>query len=199
MEASRPKTSLWTLFMTFFKIGAFTFGGGYAMIPVIQKEAIEKKGWITDDDMLDIIAIAESTPGVLAVNTATFVGYKVRGFWGSLVATTGVIVPAFLIISVLSYFIEQFKDNLWVAAAFKGIRAGVVVLILSAVLKLGKHCPKDWFNFTLMGIAFALVAFLDVPVIPVIIGAAVIGIVYTLWILPKLKNKADDADKKEGA
>lgn len=185
----QEKGSLSTLFWTFFKIGAFTFGGGYAMIPIIHKEAIETHGWITDADMLDIIAIAESTPGVLAVNTATFVGYKVRGFWGSVMATLGVILPAFIIISVLSYLIAQVRDNKWVSAAFQGIRAGVVVLILNAVLKLAKSCPKDAFNYAMMAIAFVLVAILNLPVIPVIIGAAIIGIVYTLLILPKLKKK----------
>lgn len=186
--ASENKTSLWTLFFSFFKIGAFTFGGGYAMIPIIEKEAIEKQHWITDSDMLDIIAIAESTPGVLAVNTATFVGYKVRKFWGSAMATLGVVLPAFLLISVLSYFLAQVRDNLWVAAAFEGIRAAVVVLIINAVVKLSKGCKKDAFNYILMGAAFLLVALLNLPVIPVILGAAVLGILYTLYVLPKMKN-----------
>ena len=182
-------SSLWTLFLSFFKIGAFTFGGGYAMIPIIEKEAIEKQHWITNADMLDIIAIAESTPGVLAVNTATFVGYKVRKFWGSVAATLGVVLPAFIIISVLSYFIAQVRDNLWVAAAFEGIRAAVVVLIINAVVKLSKGCKKDWFNYCLMGLAFILVAFLNLPVIPVILCAAILGILYTLFVLPKMKAK----------
>lgn len=188
-QAKQNKTSLLTLFTTFLKIGAFTFGGGYAMIPIIQKEAIENHGWISQDDMLDIIAIAESTPGVLAVNSATFVGYKVRGFWGSVVCTLGVVLPAFVIISLLSYFIAQVRDNKWVAAAFQGIRAGVVVLIINAVTKLAKGCPKDAFNYALMGIAFVLVAVFNLQVIPVIIGAALLGIVYTLLVLPKIKKE----------
>lgn len=197
MSQDKP-TSLWTLFFSFFKIGAFTFGGGYAMIPIIEKEAIEKQHWITDSDMLDIIAIAESTPGVLAVNTATFVGYKVRRFWGSLVATLGVVLPAFVVISILSYCIAQVRDNLWVAAAFEGIRAAVVVLILNAVFKLAKGCEKNWFGYTLIGVSFLLVALLNLPVIPVILGAAVLGILYVLFLLPRLrKAEANGTSKQE--
>lgn len=197
MSQDKP-TSLWTLFLSFFKIGAFTFGGGYAMIPIIEKEAIEKQHWITDSDMLDIIAIAESTPGVLAVNTATFVGYKVRRFWGSLVATLGVVLPAFVVISILSYCIAQVRDNLWVAAAFEGIRAAVVVLILNAVFKLAKGCEKNWFSYALMAVAFLLVALLNLPVIPVILGAALLGILYALFLLPRLrKAEANGTSKQE--
>ena len=97
---------LFTVFITFFKIGAFTFGGGYAMIPLIQRETVENHKWISDDDILDIIAIAESTPGPIAINSATFVGYKVAGFWGSFAATLGVVLPSFIIILVISYVLD---------------------------------------------------------------------------------------------
>ncbi|MFA6627534.1 MAG: chromate transporter, partial [Bacilli bacterium] len=123
---------LWHLFITFFKIGAFTFGGGLAMLPFIQDEMVRKHGWITEDEMLDIIAVAESTPGVIAVNTATFVGYKVKKFWGSLVATIGVILPSLFIICIIAMYFKDFLAIPAIAAIFKGIRAGVAVLILNA-------------------------------------------------------------------
>ena len=113
------------VFLTFFKIGAFTFGGGYAMIPLIEKETVEKKKWITDDDVLEIITIAESTPGPIAINAATFVGYRVCGFWGALTATLGVVIPSFGIILAISILIKQFRDIKAVQYAFNGIRAGV--------------------------------------------------------------------------
>lgn len=131
------------LFSTFFKIGLFTFGGGLAMIPLISRETVEKHKWVTDDEILDMIAIAESTPGVIAVNSATYVGYKVNKIWGSIIATLGVVLPSFLIICILSLFIDQFLANEIVQYAFRGIRAVVGVLILNAALKLFKKTPKN--------------------------------------------------------
>lgn len=132
-----------TLFRTFLKIGAFTFGGGYAMIPLIQKETVEIHGWITDEDILNIIAVAEATPGPIAINSATFVGYKVAGFWGSFFATLGVVLPSFVIISILAFFLEPFKQLKLVSYAFIGIRAGVMVLIVQAILKMYKACEQN--------------------------------------------------------
>jgi len=121
------------------KIGAFTFGGGYAMIPIIQREAGEKRKWIRDGELLDIIAIAESTPGPIAVNAATYVGYKVAGFWGSLFATIGLAIPSFVIIFVISFFYKDFISWPWVSALFKGLKVGVIILLFKAVLKLKKN------------------------------------------------------------
>ena len=123
---------IFELWWTFFKIGAFTFGGGYAMISLIQKETVENKKWITDDDILEIIAIAESTPGPIAINSATFVGFRVAGFWGSFFATLGMVMPSFVIISVLSRLVMQFSDIKAVQYAFFGIRAAVLALIIKA-------------------------------------------------------------------
>ena len=124
---------LWQLFLTFFKIGAFTFGGGYAMIPLIQREAVERRRWVSDEDILDIIAIAESTPGPIAINAATFVGYKTRGFWGAFCATFGVVLPSFVIITLISFVLQEFESLRAVKYAFFGIRAGVLALILKAL------------------------------------------------------------------
>ena len=169
--------TLWSLFATFFKIGGFTFGGGYAMIPLIQKEAVERKGWITDDDILEIIAIAESTPGPIAINAATFVGYRTCGFLGAACATLGVVLPSFVIILLISYVLEQFQQFKPVQYAFNGIRVGVLALLFKALWTMYKKSPKGWAAYVVMGGAFLLTAFLKVNVLWVIVGCAVFGLV----------------------
>ena len=119
------KVSLWELFWTFFKIGAFTFGGGYAMIAILEQDLVENKKWISSADMMDMIIIAESTPGVIAVNMATSIGYRKRGVLGSIIATLGVTLPSFLMILALSFAVEEFSGNHWYKAAFAGIRCCV--------------------------------------------------------------------------
>ena len=146
------------LLLTFLKIGAFTFGGGYAMIPVIQREIVQKNKWITEDDILDIIAISESTPGPIAINSATFVGYRVAGVLGSAAATFGVVFPAFMFISIISFFLRQFQDLQVVKYAFMGIRAGVLSLLLNALISMGKKCPKNLLAYIVVAASFALVA-----------------------------------------
>lgn len=167
-----------TLFWTFFKIGAFTFGGGYAMIPLIQREVVENKKWITDDDILEIIAIAESTPGPIAINSATFIGFKVAGFWGSFFSTLGVVVPSFAIILIISFVLKEFQSIKAVRYAFFGIRAGVLALLIKAVWTMYKKMPKKILSYILLAAAFFATAFLDVPVLAVIVSAAVVGIIY---------------------
>lgn len=173
---------LFTVFITFFKIGAFTFGGGYAMIPLIQRETVENHGWISDEDILDIIAIAESTPGPIAINSATFVGYKVCGFWGSFAATFGVVLPSFLIILAISYVLEAFQSIKAVQYAFRGIRAGVLALIFKALFGMYKKCPKSIVSYCIMAAAFVLVAFLNIDSIIVIIGCAIAGLISSVII-----------------
>lgn len=168
------------LFLAFLKIGAFTFGGGYAMIPLIQKDLAEKRCWISDDDILEVVSIAESTPGPIAVNAATFVGYRVCGFSGALLATVGVVLPSFLIISLLSLALEQFSEIKAVKYAFFGIRAGVLALILKALWSMFRQCPKGAMSYILMAIAFVVSAFLDINVLYIIIGCAAVGIVAAL-------------------
>ena len=173
----RDWKKLWSLFCAFFKIGAFTFGGGYAMIPLIQKEAVENKGWVTDDDILEIIAIAESTPGPIAINSATFVGYRAAGVLGSAAATFGVVLPSFVIILLISYILRGFQDIAAVQYAFNGIRAGVLALLFKALWGMYKKSPKGWAAYVVMAASFVLTAFLDVHVLLVIIGCAVFGLV----------------------
>ncbi len=168
------------LFSAFFKIGLFTFGGGYAMIPLIQKETVESRAWITDDDILEILAIAESTPGPIAINSATFVGYRVAGFWGAFFATLGMVLPSFCIILLISFILTEFEDNRYVKAAFFGIRAGVLALIAKALWTMYKKAPKGLVSYLLMALAFAVVAFLKINVLYVILACAAVGLITAL-------------------
>ena len=179
---------LWQVFLTFFKIGAFTFGGGYAMVPLIQREASEKHGWVSDEDILDIVAIAESTPGPIAINSATFVGYRACGIPGSVCATLGVVLPSFLIILTISGILREFQENVYVQYAFRGIRCGVLALILKAMWGMYKKCKKNIPAYIVMVAAFVLVAFVKVPVFWVIAGCAVFGVV-TFYAMEKEGKK----------
>lgn len=170
----------WLVFLTFLRIGAFTFGGGYAMIPLIQRETVEKHKWISDDDILEIIAIAESTPGPIAINSATFVGYKVAGFWGSFCATFGVVLPSYVIISVISLVLRQFQDIQAVQYAFFGIRAGVLALILKSLWTMFKKCQKGVIPYLIVAISFVIATFVDINVLFIIIGCAIFGLIASL-------------------
>ncbi len=168
------------LFLTFFKIGAFTFGGGYAMIPLIQRETVETNKWISDEDILEVIAIAESTPGPIAINAATFVGHKVCGFWGSFFATLGVVLPSFIIILAISFVLAEFQEVKTVKYAFGGIRAGVLALLVKAIITMYKKVKKNIAAYIVMALSFLLAAFTDINVIFVIIGCALFGIATSL-------------------
>ena len=167
------------LFLTFTKIGLFTFGGGYAMIPLIEREVSDNKHWISHEDILDVIAIAESTPGPIAINAATFIGRKTAGTKGAACATLGVVLPSFLIIVAISYVLQAFQSLKAVRYAFWGIRAGVTALILKALWSLYRQCKKDVFSYAVMAAAFVAAAFLGVSAIGIILAAAVVGVLYT--------------------
>ncbi len=176
------------LFYIFLKIGAFTFGGGYAMIPLIQREVVENEEWITDDDILEIVAIAESTPGPIAINSATFVGYRVAGFWGAFFSTLGVVLPSFIIILLISAILNEFKDNKYVQYAFNGIRVGVLALIVKALWAMYKKAPKGWVSYIVMAGAFITTAFLDISILWVLIGCAAFGLITSLLIERRMKK-----------
>ena len=171
-----------SLFLIFMKIGLFTFGGGYAMIPLIQRETVNNKKWISDKDILDIVAIAESTPGPIAINAATFIGYRVGGFLGAMAATVGVVLPSFAIIAAISYVLAAFQNVVWIQYAFNGIRAGVLALIVKALWSMYKQSPKGIFSYLIMFGAFAVTAFLPVNVVFVILFCAAAGIVQALIV-----------------
>ncbi|MBQ7017308.1 MAG: chromate transporter [Firmicutes bacterium] len=141
---------LLNLFLTFAKIGLFTFGGGYAMISLIENQCVERKKWLTHDEMMNITVIAESTPGPIAINCATFVGYKQAGLLGSLIATLGIVLPSFIIIYVISMFLNQFLEILWIANAFKGIKIAVGLLILDAAITMIRKMQKKWLPLSIM-------------------------------------------------
>lgn len=169
------------LFLTFLKIGAFTFGGGYAMIPLISRETVLHHKWIEEKDILDIVAIAESTPGPIAVNAATFVGYRVGGVLGAFCATLGVVLPSFVIIYAISFILRQFHEMKAVQYAFAGIRAGVLALLIKALISMYKQAPKSLFSYIIMGSSFIAAAFLDINVLLIILLCAVAGIVSALF------------------
>lgn len=179
MTKKEKFSRIWHLFATFFRIGAFTFGGGYAMIPLIQKEVVEKNKWVTDDDILEIIAIAESTPGPIAINSATFIGYRTCGFFGSFGATLGVILPSFMIIMAIAYLLNGFADIQAVKYAFFGIRAGVLALLLKSFWGMFKKCPKNAVAYIIAAVAF-VASVLSLNTLIIIISAAVVGLIYSL-------------------
>jgi chromate transporter len=173
--------SIWRLFSTFFRIGAFTFGGGYAMIPLIQREAVEKRGWISEEDILEVVAIAESTPGPIAINAATFIGYRVAGVLGSLFATLGVVLPSFAVILLISGVLRQFQHVDAVRYAFVGIRAGILALIVKTFWGMFKKCKKSAFAYAVMLTVFACVVFWDVSVVFLLLLCALLGLGITMW------------------
>ncbi len=164
------------LFLTFAKVGVMTFGGGYAMLPILQREVVENKGWASEEELADYFAVGQCTPGVIAVNTATFIGTKSRGWLGGLVATLGVVFPSLVIITCLAGLISAFSDNLYVQKAFAGIKVCVCVLIFNSVLKLWKQAVK---GTLCLGIYLAVLALaLLTPVSPpvFVLAAAALGL-----------------------
>lgn len=163
----------WQLFITFAKIGAVTFGGGIAMLPMFKRELVENRGWTTENELTDYYAVGQCTPGIIAVNTATFVGYKVKGVIGAIVATLGMIFPSLIIITALAALISNFADLAIVQHAFAGIRACVLALVVSSVITLAKKAVIDKIGVVIFIAVALLSTFLDIsPVIFVIITAA---------------------------
>ena len=173
------------LFMTFAKIGLFTFGGGYAMLSIIEDICVEKKNWITHDEMMNITVIAESTPGPIAINCATYVGYKKGKLPGAILATLGVAVPSFVIIFVISMLLEGFLEIAWIAHAFQGIKLAVGILILDAALKMIRKMPKKRLQIGILIAAFAVILLINVlklhlSSVVVMIAAASISVAFFL-------------------
>jgi chromate transporter len=180
------------LFLTFAKVGLFTFGGGYAMISLIEDTCVRKKQWITHEDMMNVTVIAESTPGPIAINCATFVGYKQKGLPGAVMATLGMILPSFLVILLISTFLEHFLEIAWIANAFKGIRIAVGILILDAALKMIRKMPKKRMPLTIMNCAAALMLLVnlfswDLSSIVIMLAAGVVSL--SLFIMGKASIK----------
>lgn len=169
---------LWDLYRAFFAIGALTFGGGYAMLPMLEREVVAKHKWSTQEELLNCFAIGQCTPGVIAVNTATFVGYKQKGVSGGVVATLGVISPSLVIILAIAMLLENFMDIQWVQHAFAGIRVAVCALIVSSIIKLAKSSLKKWWHVALAICAFLVVAILKLSPVWVVVSCALLSFVF---------------------
>ena len=165
------------LFLVFCRIGAFTFGGGYAMLPIIQREVVDKYKWATDEEVIDYYAIGQCTPGIIAVNTATFIGYKRKGIIGAIVATAGIVFPSVIIITAIAAYLINIQDYAVVGHAFGGIRVAVTALILNTVIKLTKTSVTEWLGIILFITSFLAVTFLTVSPIIVIVISISLGII----------------------
>ena len=168
---------LWELFATFFKIGAFTFGGGYAMLSILQREIVDNHNWAAEEELLDYYAIAQCTPGVIAVNTATFIGVKHRGILGGIVATFGVVLPSLIIILIIAALIKNFLEYEIVTHIFGGINAAVAALIVDAVITISKKSIIDKVCIALAAASFILSVFFDVSPVLIVLGGAAMGLI----------------------
>ena len=186
MEKKKLLPRLAELYVAFFRTGIFTFGGGLAMMPMLQKELIEKKHWLTEEDLIDYYAIGQSTPGIIAVNVATFVGYRQAGVLGAIVATLGIISPSIIIITILAGTINSISEYPRVQAALKGINVAVAALLTTVIIKFAKKTIKNVWNVLFMLAAFICIFWFKVPSVIIIIVAIVLGCLNVL----RLKKKA---------
>lgn len=183
------------LYLAFLKIGAFTFGGGLAMMPIMQRELIEKRGWITEEELIDYFAIGQSTPGIIAVNVATFVGYKKLGWFGGIIGTLGVVTPSWVIIMLLAGAISSIDKYPMAQKALHGINVAVAALLTSVIVKFSKKTIKSVWNAVFMLFAFGLIYFLKVQSVWIIVSALIIGSLLTLY---RQKKQKSSAEAKEG-
>lgn len=180
---------LFDLFIVFARIGGLTFGGGYAMLPMLQKEVVENKKWATEEELMDYYAIGQCTPGIIAVNTATFVGYNIAGILGGIFATVGVVFPSWIIITIIALFVQNFSEYAIVQHALSGITVCVFVLIADAVIKLGKKSVKDSYSIFIFLLIFVLSLLTNVSSFFLIIGAGVLGVAFSALKTLIHKNK----------
>lgn len=174
---------LWQLFISFLKIGAFTFGGGYAMVPLIEREVIDKKGWVKREDFLDLLTIAQSAPGPIALNTAVFVGYRISGLKGALSALMGIVLPSFSIILLVALFFADIRDNVVVDAAFKAMRPAVVALIVAPIVGLAKGM-NHWL-WIVAGVTALLIWYFGVSPVYVLVAGAAAGLLWTIYTIER--------------
>ena len=169
---------LWDLFFTFFKIGTFTIGGGLAMLPVIEREIVDKKGYINKEEIVDAFAVSQSLPGVIAINSAIYVGYRIAGFIGALVAVLGVVLPSFIIILLIAVLFSTVSGNPIIDKALTGAKAGIAGVIAFAVVRLGKRIIRDIFSLVLAVAAFIVAFLFDINIALIIILGALSGFVF---------------------
>lgn len=178
---SKSRVSLLELFLTFAKVGVMTFGGGYAMLPILDRELIEKRGWATNEELMDYYAVGQCTPGIIAVNTATFIGNKLAGSVGGIVASLGVVFPSVIIITLIAGILTSFADIPAVKSAFAGIRVCVCVLIFNSVLKLYKSAVIDKAALVIFAAVLVCSFFFKVSPVILVVISAVLGILLTKW------------------
>ena len=193
--AKRKLRELLDIYLAFVKIGAFTFGGGLAMMPMMQRELVDKRNWITEEDLIDYYAIGQSTPGIIAVNVSTFVGYKRMGIIGGIIGTLGVISPSLLIIMILANLIDSVDEFPVVQRALRGVNVAVAALLTSVIYKFAKKTIKNIWHVLYMLVSFSLIYFLKVQSYWIIIGSLVIGCIIAFINQKKLK-KSDKEDKE---
>ncbi len=181
------------MFVLFFKLGLFTIGGGMAMVPLLQEKVCDEKGWLTEEETVDCLAVSQGLPGVIAVNMSTYVGYKLKGLPGAIIATAGTIIPSFVIIILVVLFLDTIAENPYVQGAMVGIRAAATGLVAYAAYKLGKQVlkGKGAFEWTVALVALVLVAFFDINAVWVILGSIVLGIAYTMVVSRRAKTAAE--------
>lgn len=189
---SKFKTLL-QLYWSFFKIGGLTFGGGLTMLPMLEHELVEKRDWITEDELLDCYAIGQCTPGIIAVNTATFVGYKKAGISGGIFGTLGMVSPSILIITIVAMFLRNFMDNVWFAHALMGVRGVVCALLMNTVINLGKKSLKSLVAWIIAAVILVLAFFTKLPTIILVLMAASAGIIIDLIKNRKSKNSQEES------
>lgn len=181
-EDNKPAMLL-TLFLYFFKVGAFTFGGGLSMLPVLTRDLVEIKKWASEEEMIDYFAIGQSTPGIIAVNVATFIGYKKAGITGAVSGVIGIIFPSLIIITLIAAFISNFSDIVWIQKALKGINVSVAVLLLKAVFTFGKKTIFDVFTFLIAVFAFVAMFIFKIQGVWIVLFSAFLG-----WLIQTAKN-----------
>ena len=165
------------LYAAFFRIGGLTFGGGLTMLPMLKHELVEKKNWVTEEELLDYYAVGQCTPGIIAVNTATFVGYKRKGIIGGISATLGIVSPSLIIVSILALFLEQFMSNVWVSHAVSGIKVVVCALMLNTIVTMAKKSVVNLLCGIIAVVAFLLALFTPAPTVLIVIVAGVLGVI----------------------
>lgn len=189
LEVRDKMKEYFELFISFAKIGAFTFGGGYAMLPLLQKEVVEKKKWTTNEEIMDYYAVGQCTPGIIAVNTATFIGYYQKGILGAIIATFGIIFPSIVIILLIAGFLQNFSDLPLIQHALAGIRVAVCVLVLNAIIKMFHTGVKDMIGICIFSISLFVAYLSIIPTLWIIIASAICGIIIQSVRLKKEVNK----------
>ena len=193
------------LYWAFLRIGGLTFGGGLTMLPMLKYELVEKKDWITEDELIDCYAIGQCTPGIIAVNTATYVGYKKAGIMGGIFSTFGMVTPSLVIITIVAAFLEQFMDNIWLQHALMGVRGIVCALMLNTVLNLAKKSLTGPLSYVICVVVFLIALLTGIPTILIVLVTALMGIILELFsakkdgkTLPKENEMEEDKEIRKG-